>query len=486
MASPTNRSMFFIACFHSCSKTTRIYSHFDIQVKKQEEGGYTPLSDASRMKDLLIDLVAMLPQPKFTFLIIDALDECLLKDRIVLLEFLEQVCDRTTSTRILTSARASQVDQSEELFPKTAVPICSWELPLPQRDRYIAEFLVNHYMRRRVTEDVCQLLVEELTSRMQGCAIWARMTLKYLATRRRTSVDTIQSYLEKNELPTRLKELYLGVFENVTEGDGECKWLLARSLELIAGARRRLTFDALLYALSLYTLPSKGGGSHAAKNLAELRDNLRKEVDERRIRQLLRSFADLEPTVEFVHHSLKDAVLELPALTDAAPPRQQGWTGGSGIEGVMLKTCVGYLMLDDFNWTETTPNDPRDEFPGCFPRISQVHQKMCQDHLKMSDESELIAGAEDERGSAFSVNSLTESQFSSNTDPFGAFFNYAAHYWKAHLGGAPVDFNLDGILELTDSTSARRRAWVIESRWCPSSMLRQPGWVYDSPHSVSC
>ena len=36
------------------------------------------------------------------------------------------------------------------------------------------------------------------------------------------------------------------------------------------------------YALSLYSPPSKGGVSHAAKDLAELRESLRREVDERR------------------------------------------------------------------------------------------------------------------------------------------------------------------------------------------------------------
>ena len=54
---------------------------------------------------------------------------------------------------------------------------------------------------------------------------------------------------------------------------------------------------------------------------------------------------------------------------------------------------------------------------------------------------------------------------SSNTDPFGAFFNYAARYWKYHLHSAPVDFRLDDILELASPTSARHRAWVTESGW---------------------
>ena len=357
--------------------------HFNAWVREEEKDGGDPTFDTSRLSNLLITLVAMLPQP--TFLIIDALDECLLSDRRVLLDFLEQVCGRTTSTRVLTSARASHLGGSEKLFPKTAEPICFWNLrDLSQRDRYIAEFLVKHHMNQVSVfedEDVHRILVEKLTSGMQGCAIWARMALEYLVNKRRhTSVDSVQSYLEKNALPKPLTELYLGVFENVTGGDDECKWLLARCLQLIAGARRCLTFDELLYALSLYTPPSTSGVSRAAKDLAELRDNLRREVDERRIRQLLRSFADLEPTVGFVHQSLKDAVLEFPALTDAAAPSgQQGWTGVSGIEGVMLRTCVDYLMLDDLNCTETIP-----ENEGIRREVSQVHRKRLQFHREMS------------------------------------------------------------------------------------------------------
>ena len=106
--------------------------HFNSQVQEQKKQGHHPTSDPSCLKDLLIDLVAKLQQP--TFFIIDALDECLLSDRGVLFDFLEQVCDQTTSTptRALTSARASQSDLSEKLFPTKAVPICSWELTLPQ------------------------------------------------------------------------------------------------------------------------------------------------------------------------------------------------------------------------------------------------------------------------------------------------------------------------------------------------------------------
>ena len=98
-----------------------------------------------------------------------------------------------------------------------------------------------------------------------------------------------------------------------------------------------------------------------------------KEVDEKRIRQLLRLFADLEPRVGFVHQSLKESVLKFPAPTDAAPS-----TIGGGIEGVMLKTCFDYLMLDDFNWTETIPDDK-----GVSGEISQAHQEMRDVHEKI-------------------------------------------------------------------------------------------------------
>ena len=102
-------------------------SHFDSQVQKLKKDGHPrPLSDPNCMKDLLIDLVTMLPPP--TFLIIDGLDECLPIGRKFLFDFMEQVCDRTTSIRVLTSARASHLGGGEKLFPKTAVPICSWNL----------------------------------------------------------------------------------------------------------------------------------------------------------------------------------------------------------------------------------------------------------------------------------------------------------------------------------------------------------------------
>ena len=419
--------------------------HFDTWVREQEEDGGDPTFDPSCLSDLLIALVAMLPQP--TFLIIDALDECLLSDRRVLLDFLEQVCGRT-STRVLTSARASQLGGSEKLFPKTAEPICFWDLrDLPQRDRYIAEFLVKHHMNQvSVSEDkvVRQLLVDKLTSGMQDSAIWARMTLEDLVTTpgQVTSPHTIRVYLEENELPTPLTKLYLRVFENVTGRKDACKWLLARSLELIAGTRRRLTFDELLYALSLYTPPSTRRDVSRAKDLAELRHILRSQVKEQ-IRQLLRPFAELEPMVGFVHQSLKDAVLyEFPALADAASSRLQLWNGVSGIESIMLRTCVDYLLLADFDRTETIPD--HEWHDRAHPRL-QIDERYC----------------------AFSENSLAEPPVCSNTDPFGAFFNYAAHCWTDYLGRAPVDFNLDTVLELASPTSAKHRPWALETGWKP-------------------
>ena len=217
---------------------------------------------------------------------------------------------------------------------------------------------------------------------------------------------------------------------DVHGGDEEVNWLLSRSLELIAGARDRLTFDGLLYALSLYTPPSTGGVSRSVKDIAELRDNLRREVGEGRIRQLLRPFADLGRTVGFVHQSLKEAVFEFSPLTDAA------MSVGGGIESVMLRTCVDYLLLVDFDCTKTIPDD------------EWVNQEILQ------------------------VLPPIGPPVSSNTDPFGAFFHYTAHWWTDHLDGAPVDFNLDDVLKLASPTSARYRPWVLESGrnpWRPSS-----------------
>ena len=71
----------------------------------------------------------------------------------------------------------------------------------------------------------------------------------------------------------------------------------------------------------------------------------------------------------------------------------------------------------------------------------------------------------------------TKQQMSPNADPFGAFFNYAARCWTAHLGGAPYNFDLDDVFELIRPTSVRYGAWGLESgAWdvlcIPDSPLR--------------
>ena len=61
----------------------------------------------------------------------------------------------------------------------------------------------------------------------------------------------------------------------------------------------------------------------------------------------------------------------------------------------------------------------------------------------------------DERCSAFSGHGLTGPPMSSNTDPCGAFFDYAVLCWKYPLDSAPFDFSLDDVLELASPASAR-------------------------------
>ena len=452
---------------------TDLCPDFDSQVQEQKKHGHRPTSNPKLLKDLLIDLVVRLQQP--TFFIIDALDECSPNDRSVLLEFLEQVCSLTTHTRVLTSCRAaSDLYSPNDLVSPGAVLICSWKLSLPQRDqrdREIAKFLVEQ-KKKLVSEEVCKLLEDTLASRMNGCAVWARMTLEYLcfgAPGRCASIVTLRSCLEKNELPDNLTQLYIGVFENLTHGDRVARWLLARSLELIAGAQWRLTFDELLSALSLYTPPSKNGVPRTTKNLAELRRNLSEELNETWIRQLLRPFAgfssDLEPTVGFVHQSMKDAVLEFPrALTDAAAQS----TVGGGIEGVMLRTCVDYLLLDDFGRTETIPDDKWHNRAGARLQNNERYgaraSSGCDGRRRRR-----------RRQARHSGNSLTEPSKGSNTDPFGAFFHYAARNWTDHLGSAPVNFSLDDFLEVASPTSAKHRAWALESRY------RRQGFFGSSP-----
>ena len=183
-----------------------------------------------------------------------------------------------------------------------------------------------------------------------------------------------------------------------------------------------------------------------------MQENLDSQVGEERVRKLLRPFANLNRTVGFVHESLKYAVLhEFPILADAAPSTQQLWTGAGGIEGVMLRTCVDYLMLEDFNWTETIPDE---ELVG--GEMSQVHQEMWNGRRKkilVLDNNTVL--------SIHGAGSFLEAHLGS---PFGAFFQYAARNLTDHLGSAPDDFNLDDVLEIASPTSGRNKAWMLESQ----------------------
>ena len=110
--------------------------------------------------------------------------------------------------------------------------------------------------------------------------------------------------------------------------------------------------------------------------------------------------------------------------------------------------------------------------PGPFRRcLRHLGGRDTGTEKKMSEKSKPIAGG----------NSLTEPPVSSNNEPFGTFFTYAADYWTDHLRHGPVDFRLDDVLELAIQISPRHRAWTrgASRLW---SYSRQPrsSEVYDN------
>lgn len=409
---------------------------------RKGEGQVNPTQSVDELRGLLVKLMRSLRQA--LYIVIDALDECDPISRNHLLDLIEQVgakpshtggCEskfsqRTGRIRIFTSSRPD----TEHSHSPTSTGIIQHRHNV-ERDLMIARHLADIYLAH-LDIAVRNTVINTVGRRTEGSAIWARMTIQYVLQSKAACEHDIKDMLEK-DLPGEVSELYARLFDKITNGLPRNCSTLARTLDVLAAARRQLTLEELTYAVCM----EKDG--RAPDTLLGI------QVDCQRIYGLVRPFLSEEvsprsiveksSSVRLVHQSLKDAIMrQSPSCWT-----RENFSGNASImpgvreaelNGLALRLCVRYLLLQEFRENDLADGSRKES----FDEVMFPFWDLPEDELLEDPES-----------------------FHSP----GGFYTYAACHWTDHFECVTTDY----IPSVQDLSALGRPRENITGYW-----LRQP------------
>ncbi|KAK1139007.1 hypothetical protein N8T08_001586 [Aspergillus melleus] len=219
-----------------------------------------------------------------------------------------------------------------------------------RRDAIIVEKTVERQLSY-LSADVKGLIIEGLSSRAQGSAIWTKMIVKLIEIRGIRAEKPMRHFLDQVPLPDELSKIYSSLFTRCTADDPENQDLASTALKLLAITHRPLSILELTWAVTL------GANQHLSTVNA-----LAKLVDCQRVMSLIHpfvtrvDFSDLmEPQVRLTHQSVKEffrtgCFQSRPCLRDLALNNADHRSLGQGdesLEAFMLDICVRYLLLEE-------------------------------------------------------------------------------------------------------------------------------------------
>lgn len=354
-------------------------------------------------------LCLLLQRRSRNFIVLDGLGECEIYPQTQLRTLFHGLFKHNAQLKVFISSRYD--DDIERALPPGASRI---ELGLSkERDRIIANYLASQL---NIPEHTREKVVNELSAKANGCAIWLRISLEYIGKLRIQNQKGLESAL--NHLPSSkgLAELYWTLFDKICSGLPENEDNLQRALETLAVARRPLTADELAYAVFIdieddnrTTLSELDQIAHSV-NLFDLIRPVISTIN-------VRNRKDLQ--LRLVHQSLKELILQAPpsswSLVGKTNWQNQAVQRRAELNGSLLRRCVKYLLFDkcgENNLSWGFRNGP---------------------DVKLL----AIGGVLDDD------KFLTESPWSKSPrdfDPsdlgFVSFFTYAAPYWTAHFPDA--------------------------------------------------
>ncbi|KAL7944078.1 hypothetical protein V8C42DRAFT_358755 [Trichoderma barbatum] len=343
-------------------------SFFDWYEKNNKKGQVIATKDDVQMHEFLYHTLSSSDQ--WNFIVLDGLDECEVQSRKQLLSlFLDLDKNKVEKPAKKALPDATRIEHNFT----------------PQRDYIIANHLVNIF---DISQDISESVVEELSKRANGCAIWLQIAVKYLASARINSQKC-------------LTELYWMLFNKVCADIQDNEKYVERALETLAVSQRPLSITELAYAIFIDTQGDK------RMSLAELEEMSHKVNLLELIRPLINIIEnrDGEKQIRLLHQSLKELILQ-------APPSSWNLVGKKNWKSEITKRKAELNERSkSSSGFQSTPED---------------------DHLRG------FSGMPDDVGNDKSPIEPQEC-FDPSDIGRGRFYNYAAPYWTAHFPDTPYD-----------------------------------------------
>ncbi|KAL2673630.1 hypothetical protein Neosp_012073 [[Neocosmospora] mangrovei] len=267
--------------------------------KAQTPGHFEPATDTNKLREFLQKLLDTIDRQ--VFFVIDGLDECGRPSRGVVLEYLEALSQKMPRLKVLLSFRPQEEIMGQVEGMSKITLGCD-----ANRDGLIVRKAVETQLSY-LSKDVKALVIERVSHLAQGSAIWTKMVIELLETRRISALGPMRLFLEQLPLPSQLSELYAAMLSRCTSNEPDNERLANKALEILAIARRPLSILELAWEASMGTAPVEATTGAALSDL----------VDHQRLMRLIHpfvgqlDFSDLNKRqVRLIHHSVKAFIVE--------------------------------------------------------------------------------------------------------------------------------------------------------------------------------
>jgi Ankyrin repeats (3 copies)/NACHT domain len=474
-----------LICFHYCKddetgKVEYVYCSLILQLLDQQEGlkvkfdkwyestkksgeRMSPVRSFQELGSFFSTCVEGLDRQ--LFIIIDALDECDRQSRVKIVAFFDALSKRTPRLKVLFSCRPLEWVENT----LGGVSQIRWK-PNRERDAVIVKHTVENCLEGLDTATQ-SLVIEKLSDLADGSAIWVKLMVNFIQTRKIRSLGRMKVFLADIPAPAELSQLYARLFAQMTGDDSDNELVVGVALEVLAVAQRPLSILELGWAIALNDSMGK----------VHLVEELQDYVDAERVLSLVQPFisqVDFKDVrrrqVRLIHHSLKTLILQetplkwakLPKNNSVSQKEKQLVTLRQGkLESSLLRLCVKYLLLDDF--------DQRDLFSSDQQTAQVLHDLT-------------TLGLPDEDSSSDSETASAERKshpvfFDPFEHGFGGFFVYASCFWLAHFKAVALPQDLPSssdLVKLCTAKSQRVKNW--NEQRCRPDCTMTPMFKFDA------
>jgi Ankyrin repeats (3 copies) len=407
----------------------------------------SPIRSYEQLGSFFSTCVAELDRP--LFIVIDALDECDRQSRVKIVTLFDALSKETPRLKVLFTCRPL------EWVGNTlgGVSQIRWK-PNRERDAVIVKHTVENCLEG-LDAATQSLVIEKLSDLADGSAIWVKLMVNLIQIRKIRSLGRMKVFLADMSAPAELSKLYARLFAQMTADDSDNELVAGFALEVLAVAQRPLSILEFGWAVAL------------SDSMGEVRlvEELQDYVDAQRVLSLVQpfisqlDFKDIRRRqVRLVHHSLKTLILRetplnwamLPKNNSMSQKEKQRVTLRQGkLESSLLRLCVKYLLLDDF--------DQRDLF-SYDQQIALEFSHLTTFGLPDEDNSS-------ENGTAPAEQKSHPMSFDPSERGFGEFFIYASCFWVDHFKAVALPQDLPSssdLVKLCTAKSQRLKNWIAQ------------------------